>query len=217
MGRVLKRLIDIIASFLGLVVLSPVLVVVAILVAVRLGRPVLFQQVRPGLHGVPFTMYKFRTMTSQKDDQGQLLPDEQRMTPFGRFLRSSSMDELPELLNVLLGHMSLVGPRPLLMEYLEHYSPDQARRHEAKPGITGWAQINGRNAVSWDERFRMDVWYVDHRTLRLDLRILGLTVLKVMQREGISADGHATMPVFRGVRGEWSSGSTDSRFTGERG
>lgn len=194
-----KRALDLVASLLGLIVLSPVLVVVAVLVAVRLGRPVLFKQVRPGLHGQPFPMYKFRTMTDQRDAAGRLLPDEQRLTPFGRFLRSTSLDELPELFNVLIGHMSLVGPRPLLMEYLDRYTTEQARRHEVRPGITGWAQVNGRNALSWAERFKLDVWYVDNVSLWLDLRILFMTVRKVVKRDGIAAEGHVTMPVFNGT------------------
>ncbi len=164
----------------------------------KLGSPVLFTQVRPGLHGKPFRMVKFRTMTDARDASGALLPDAQRLTPFGRFLRSSSLDELPELWNVLRGEMSLVGPRPLLMEYLPLYSPEQARRHEVRPGITGWAQINGRNAISWADKFALDVWYVDHRSLFLDIRILWLTVRKVLVRDGISAAGEATMPKFEG-------------------
>jgi lipopolysaccharide/colanic/teichoic acid biosynthesis glycosyltransferase len=164
----------------------------------KLGSPALFRQVRPGLHGRPFMMVKFRTMTDERGADGELLPDAQRLTAFGRFLRASSLDELPELWNVLRGEMSLVGPRPLLMEYLPLYSPEQARRHEVRPGITGWAQVNGRNAVSWDERFKLDVWYVDHRSLWLDLRILWLTVRKVLVREGISAQGEATMSRFTG-------------------
>ncbi len=164
----------------------------------KLGSPVLFTQVRPGLHGKPFRMVKFRTMTDARDSSGALLPDAKRLTPFGRFLRASSLDELPELWNVLRGEMSLVGPRPLLMEYLPLYSPDQARRHEVRPGITGWAQVNGRNAISWADKFALDVWYVDHRSLWLDVRILWLTVRKVLVRDGISAAGEATMPKFEG-------------------
>lgn len=193
-----KRLFDLLLTIPGLILLSPVLLLVACLVRVRLGSPVLFTQLRPGLHGRPFRMYKFRTMVDQRDGQGRFLPDEERLTPFGRLLRSTSLDELPELLNVLKGEMSLVGPRPLLMEYLERYTPEQARRHEVRPGITGWAQIHGRNQVSWEDRFMLDVWYVDHRTLWLDLRILLLTVVKVVRREGISASGHASMPPFQG-------------------
>jgi lipopolysaccharide/colanic/teichoic acid biosynthesis glycosyltransferase len=166
----------------------------------RLGSPVLFSQVRPGLHGKPFRMYKFRTMTDARDADGNLLPDAERLTDFGKWLRASSLDELPELINVLRGEMSLVGPRPLLMEYLPLYSPEQARRHEARPGITGWAQINGRNAISWDDKFALDVWYVDHQGVWLDVRILALTVWRVLRREGISAAGEATMPKFTGSR-----------------
>ncbi len=164
----------------------------------KLGTPVLFRQVRPGLNGKPFEMVKFRTMLDAVDPTGHLLPDSERMTPFGSFLRSSSLDELPELWNVLKGDMSLVGPRPLLMEYLPLYSPEEYRRHEVRPGVTGWAQINGRNALSWEEKFALDLWYVDNRTLWLDLRIIFLTVKKVFMRDGISADGEATMPKFTG-------------------
>lgn len=171
----------------------------SLLVAVRLGRPILFTQTRPGLHGKPFTIYKFRTMTNERDADGNLLPDPQRLTPFGRFLRSTSLDELPELFNVLKGDISLVGPRPLLMQYLERYTPKQARRHEVRPGITGWAQINGRNALSWEEKFALDVWYVDNCSLWLDIRIIALTVWKVLRREGISHQGEATMTEFLGM------------------
>jgi lipopolysaccharide/colanic/teichoic acid biosynthesis glycosyltransferase len=164
----------------------------------ELGSPVLFRQVRPGLGGKPFVMYKFRTMTEERDEQGNLFPDEKRLTPFGAFLRAWSLDELPELFNVLKGDMSLVGPRPLLMQYLDRYTPEQFRRHEVKPGITGWAQVNGRNALSWEEKFKLDVWYVDNWTIWLDLKILWLTLVKVLRREGISAHGHATMPEFKG-------------------
>ena len=164
----------------------------------KLGSPVVFSQKRPGLHGKPFTMYKFRTMRDAVDNHGQQLPDSERMTPMGRFLRASSLDELPELFNVLRGDMSLVGPRPLLMEYLDRYTPQQARRHEVRPGITGWAQVNGRNAISWEQKFELDVWYVDNRSFALDLKILWLTVQKVFKREGISAAGEATMPKFMG-------------------
>jgi lipopolysaccharide/colanic/teichoic acid biosynthesis glycosyltransferase len=194
----MKRLFDLLLSLVGLLVLALPLVVLWVMVRRKLGSPVLFRQIRPGLHGRPFTMVKFRTMTDECGADGELLPDARRLTAFGRFLRASSLDELPELWNVLRGEMSLVGPRPLLMEYLPLYSPEQARRHEVRPGITGWAQVNGRNAVSWDERFRLDVWYVDHRSLWLDLRILWLTVRKVIVREGISAQGEATMPRFTG-------------------
>ena len=194
----IKRGIDIAASGLLLIVLSPLMLTLAVLVWRKLGRPVLFRQVRPGLHGKPFVMYKFRTMTDARDAQGNLLPDSERLTPFGKWLRATSLDELPELFNVLKGDMSLVGPRPLLMEYLERYTPEQARRHEVKPGITGWAQIHGRNALSWEEKFKLDVWYVDNWSLWLDLKILWRTLWIVLRREGISAEGHATMPEFRG-------------------
>ncbi len=196
----LKRLIDIVGALGGLVLLAPLMMLIALLVRLNLGKPVLFRQVRPGLHGKPLVMYKFRTMTDATDEAGNLLPDEKRLTPFGRFLRSTSLDELPELFNVLKGEMSLVGPRPLLMEYLDRYTPEQARRHEVKPGITGWAQIQGRNALSWDEKFRLDVWYVDNWTIGLDLKIIALTLLKVLKREGISAEGCATMPEFKGAQ-----------------
>ena len=194
----MKRALDLSATVLGLLAMSPLLLVLALMVRTRLGSPVLFRQTRPGLNGKPFLMYKFRTMTDERDQSGELLPDARRLTRFGRFLRSSSLDELPELLNVLKGEMSLVGPRPLLMEYLPLYSPEQARRHEVPPGITGWAQVNGRNAIGWDEKFKLDLWYVEHRSLALDLRILWLTVAKVFQREGISQQGQATMEKFRG-------------------
>ncbi|MGE8319958.1 MAG: sugar transferase [Comamonas sp.] len=196
----MKRLFDILVSALALLVLAIPLLVLAALVRRRLGSPVLFRQRRPGLRGRPFEMAKFRTMTDARGADGQLLPDAERLTPFGRFLRASSLDELPELWNVLKGDMSLVGPRPLLMEYLPLYTPEQARRHEVRPGITGWAQVNGRNALSWEEKFQLDVWYVDHRTLWLDIRILWLTVKKVLVREGISAAGEATMPRFTGEK-----------------
>jgi len=197
----LKRFIDFIGAFTGLVVLSPLMILIALLVRVNMGPPVMFRQVRPGLHGKPFVMYKFRTMLDLRDAQGRLLPDEMRLTRLGRILRATSLDELPELFNVLKGEMSLVGPRPLLMEYLERYTPEQARRHEVKPGITGWAQLKGRNAITWEEKFKLDVWYVDNWSLGLDFRILALTFIKVLKREGISAEGHATMPEFRGSQG----------------
>lgn len=194
----MKRCFDLLLVFGAAVFWLPLLLVLAALVRVRLGTPILFCQQRPGLDGLPFVLLKFRTMTSARDAQGNLLPDEQRLTRFGRFLRASSLDELPELFNVLKGDMSLVGPRPLLMEYLPRYTPEQARRHEVRPGITGWAQVNGRNAISWEEKFKLDVWYVDHHTLWLDLKILALTVIQVFQRKDINAAGHATMPEFRG-------------------
>ncbi|MFO1391239.1 MAG: sugar transferase [Agitococcus sp.] len=195
---VAKRLLDIAASSIGLILLAPIFLGTAYLVRKKLGSPILFKQVRPGLHGQPFKMMKFRTMTDACDAQGNLLPDAERLTAFGKFLRSSSLDELPELINVLKGDMSLVGPRPLLMEYLPLYSPEQARRHEAKPGITGWAQINGRNAISWEQKFALDVWYVDNQSLWLDIKILLLTIKKVIIKEGISAEGEATMSKFTG-------------------
>lgn len=192
----LKRVFDVVVSATALVVLAPVMGLIALAVWRTMGRPVLFRHVRPGLHGKPFVMYKFRTMRDLRDAEGKLLPDEARLTPFGRWLRSTSLDELPELLNVLRGEMSLVGPRPLLMEYLDRYTPEQARRHEVKPGITGWAQIHGRNNLRWDERFKLDVWYVDNWSLWLDVKILWRTLWMVLRREGISAQGHATMPRF---------------------
>ncbi|MGY6704788.1 sugar transferase [Roseinatronobacter sp.] len=194
----MKRLMDFFGAGIGLILLSPVLILVAVLIRRQMGAPVLFRQTRPGLHGKPFQMIKFRTMRNAVDAQGNPLPDSRRLTKLGRFLRASSVDELPELWNVLKGEMSLVGPRPLLMEYLPLYSPEQARRHEVRPGVTGWAQINGRNAISWDEKFALDVWYVDNRSLWLDLKIIWLTIRKVVKREGISAAGEATMPKFNG-------------------
>ena len=195
-----KRWFDLLLTIPGLVVISPALLMIALLVKSRLGSPVLFKQIRPGLNGKPFTIYKFRTMTDARDPEGKLLPDAQRLTRLGRFLRSTSLDELPELWNVIKGDMSLVGPRPLLMQYLDRYTRKQARRHEAKPGVTGWAQMNGRNAITWEEKFDFDVWYVDHCSLFLDLRILLLTLLKVVRREGITAATEATMPEFMGSR-----------------
>lgn len=195
----MKRLLDIVVAATALLLLLPVLAVTALLVRAILGRPVLFRQPRPGLHGRPFTMYKLRTMRDAHDAAGRALPDAERMTPLGRTLRNASLDELPELWNVLRGDMSLVGPRPLLMEYLPLYTPQQTRRHDVRPGITGWAQVQGRNAIGWSERFALDVWYVDHRSLRLDLRILALTVGKVLARDGVSQPGHATMERFSGT------------------
>jgi sugar transferase EpsL len=194
----IKRLFDAIAALTALLLLSPVLAIVAVLVAIRMGRPVLFKQLRPGLHEQPFLMLKFRTMRDAKDAHGQPLDDAQRLTSFGRWLRSTSLDELPELWNVLKGDLSLVGPRPLLMEYLPYYNDIQRRRHEVRPGLTGWAQVNGRNAVDWAERFELDVWYVDHRSFWLDMKILAMTVRLVLTRKGVSADGEATMRKFRG-------------------
>lgn len=197
-SQAIKRVVDITGASVGIILLAPVMLAVALLVLLTMGRPVLFRQQRPGLRGKPFTLYKFRTMRDARSASGELLPDELRLTTFGKWLRSTSLDELPELFNVLKGEMSLVGPRPLLMEYLPRYSPEQARRHEVKPGITGWAQVNGRNALTWEEKFRMDVWYVDHWNLWLDMKILLLTIWKVLKREGINAEGCATMPVFTG-------------------
>lgn len=194
----LKRLLDFVVALLALVLLSPLLFLLAVWIRLTMGSPVLFRQTRPGLHGRPFAMYKFRTMADARDPEGNLLPDEQRLTRFGRFLRSTSLDELPELINVLKGEMSLVGPRPLLMKYLDRYTPEQFRRHEVRPGITGWAQINGRNAIPWEEKFKLDIWYVDHQSLWLDLKILLLTLLKVFRREGIGHGLQETMPEFRG-------------------
>ncbi len=194
----LKRLIDVALSTPAIVLLSPFLLALAAVVRVSLGPPILFRQRRPGLHGKPFTLYKFRTMTDARDEEGRLLPDAQRLTRLGRFLRATSLDELPELFNVLKGDMSLVGPRPLLMEYLDRYTPEQARRHEVRPGITGLAQVSGRNALSWEEKFALDVWYVDHVSLWLDLKIIARTVWKILRCEGISQPGHATMEEFTG-------------------
>jgi len=194
----LKRALDVMGATLALLLLWPLMLITALAIRISMGPPVLFRQVRPGLNGKPFVMYKFRTMLDLRDEHGNLLPDEQRLTPLGRFLRSTSLDELPELFNVLKGDMSLVGPRPLLMEYLDRYTPEQFRRHEVKPGITGWAQVNGRNALTWEEKFELDVWYVDHWNLWVDLKIILMTVIKVLKREGISAEGHATAPRFIG-------------------
>lgn len=194
----LKRTFDFITALVALIVISPLVVLLALLVRLFLGAPVLFSQIRPGLHGRAFTVYKFRTMTDEKDASGALLPDDVRLTPFGLFLRRSSLDELPQLFNVLKGDVSLVGPRPLLMEYLPLYTPEQAKRHLVRPGITGWAQVNGRNAISWERKFELDVWYVDNQSFLLDMKILFLTVKKVLIKEGISAQGMETMPRFEG-------------------
>jgi sugar transferase EpsL len=193
-----KRLFDISVAAVLLIVLSPLMLAIAALVKLKLGAPVLFSQVRPGLQGRPFRMFKFRTMLDTRDADGELLPSDRRLTRFGKKLRATSLDELPELWNVLKGDMSLVGPRPLLMEYLPLYTPDEYRRHEVRPGITGWAQINGRNKLSWEEKFRLDVWYVDHVSLWLDIKILFMTVAKVLAREGISAGSHEITPRFCG-------------------
>jgi lipopolysaccharide/colanic/teichoic acid biosynthesis glycosyltransferase len=193
-----KRLLDLVLAVPTLIVLSPVLLLVALAVRVRLGSPTLFRQQRPGLHGRPFTIYKFRTMTDAHDIQGNSLSDPERITPLGHFLRGTSLDELPELFNVLRGDMSLVGPRPLLMQYLALYSVEQLRRHEVKPGITGWAQVNGRNAITWERKFAFDIWYVDHLSPGLDLKILMLTAWKILKREGITPPGQPATPEFMG-------------------
>lgn len=196
----MKRLVDIVAAGLGLIVLSPVLLALALLIARSMGRPVIFAQPRPGLRGQPFRMYKFRTMSDRRGADGSLLPDAERLTRLGRWLRSSSLDELPELWNVLRGDMSLVGPRPLLMVYLDRYTSEQARRHLVKPGVTGWAQVNGRNDLTWPQKFELDIWYVDNRSAMLDLRILLMTVGRVLGRRGVNAADAATMPEFLGER-----------------
>lgn len=196
----LKRTIDFTAAVLLFVLLSPVIAVTAAVIALRMGTPVLFRQQRPGLHGRPFVLMKFRTMLDAFDAGGQPLPDSARLTTLGRFLRRTSLDELPQLINVIKGDMSLVGPRPLLMQYLPLYAPEQARRHEVRPGITGWAQVNGRNALTWEEKFRLDVWYVDHRSLLLDFRILWMTLGRLFRPSGIAQEGHATMPNFTGSK-----------------
>ena len=197
-AKMMKRLLDIFISLSALILLAPLYAAISYKVKKNLGSPIFFKQIRPGLHTQPFEMVKFRTMKDATDSSGNLLPDSMRMTAFGKMLRSSSLDELPELWNVLKGDMSLVGPRPLLMEYVPLYNKEQTRRHEMRPGITGWAQINGRNAISWEEKFQLDVWYVDHQSLKLDLKILLLTIKKVFIKEGISAQNDATMPFFTG-------------------
>lgn len=198
--RYFKRLLDIIGSLVGIICLSPILVIVAILIRTKLGSPVLFRQERPGKHGKIFRMYKFRSMTDQRDAQGELLPDGVRLTAFGKILRATSLDELPELFNILKGEMSIVGPRPLLVQYLPLYNAHQARRHEVRPGLTGWAQVNGRNAISWEAKFDLDVDYVDHISLKKDLHIVGLTLKKVFVREGINQVGEATIEPFKGTK-----------------
>ncbi|CDT22488.1 Uncharacterized sugar transferase EpsL [Vibrio crassostreae] len=198
----MKRLFDFLTSLIALILLSPVIALVAWKIRKNLGSPVLFRQTRPGLNGKPFEMVKFRSMKDSVDANGKQLPDDERMTPFGDKLRSSSLDELPGLWNVLKGDMSLVGPRPLLVQYLPLYNEEQARRHDVRPGITGWAQINGRNAISWEDKFELDVWYVDNRSLWLDIKILFLTVKKVFVKEGISADGHVTIEPFAGSQNQ---------------
>lgn len=201
----MKRAFDLLLIALGMVLIGPLVITTAILVRIKHGSPVFFSQIRPGFHGVPFKMYKFRTMTDLRDATGNLLADEKRLTRLGRFLRSTSLDEFPELINVLKGDMSLVGPRPLLMEYLPLYTDEQARRHEVRPGITGWAQVNGRNAISWEEKFKLDVWYVDNQSLWLDIKILWMTFYKVFIREGISQAGQATAEKFTGTTREGKS------------
>ena len=196
----MKRIFDVVVATISLILFTPIILVIAILVRLQLGAPVLFCQIRPGKNGKPFKMTKFRTMRKAIDQHGRSLPDAERLTPFGSNLRSLSLDELPELWNVIRGDMSLVGPRPLLMEYLPLYTNEQARRHEVRPGVTGWAQVNGRNGISWDEKLALDVWYVDNRSFWLDLKILWITIRKVVLREGISADGEATMPRFGGSK-----------------
>jgi len=196
----LKHIIDIIGALIGLVVSAPIMVIVSLIIYLTMGKPIFFKQIRPGMNGKPFVIYKFRTMLDLRDKDGNLLPDEKRITTIGKFLRNTTMDELPEFWNVLKGDMSLVGPRPLLMEYLPRYNQEQARRHEVKPGMTGWAQVKGRNAISWEEKFKLDVWYVDNWNILLDLKIIFLTILKVLKREGISAEGHVTMPEFTGSK-----------------
>jgi len=194
----MKRTFDFTLALICLIIFTPLILVVATLIRIKIGKPVLFRQQRPGLHGKPFILYKFRTMTDEKDAEGNLLPDALRLTAFGKFLRKFSLDELPQLYNVFKGEMSFVGPRPLLMEYLPLYTPEQARRHNVVPGITGWAQVNGRNAIDWDEKYKLDVWYVDHQSFWLDLKIIALTFRKVIKSEGISNPNHVTMPFFEG-------------------
>jgi sugar transferase EpsL len=196
----LKRLFDLAVSLVLLVVFSPIFIIIALMVKVKLGSPVLFRQQRPGLLGKPFYLYKLRSMTNEKDHKGQLLPDNERLTPFGQFLRNYSLDEFPQLINVIKGDISLVGPRPLLMDYLPLYTKRQSIRHDVKPGITGWAQVNGRNAISWEEKFELDVWYVTNRSFFLDMKILYLTVFRVAASEGINQPGNATMESFKGSR-----------------
>ena len=198
-NNMVKNIFDILVAVFLLILLSPIYLLIACLVILLIGKPVLFRQERPGLHGKPFIIYKFKTMTEEVDADGDLLPDESRLSTFGSFLRNTSLDELPALINVLKSDMSLVGPRPLLMRYLDRYTPEQARRHELKPGITGWAQINGRNAISWEQKFEFDIWYIDNYSFWLDLKILCLTVWRVFKREGINQEGEATMEEFRGL------------------
>lgn len=193
-----KRIFDFCGAFFGLLIFSPIILIVAVLIKLSMGSPVIFRQMRPGLNGNPFYIYKFRTMSDERDMQGKLLPDKMRLNSIGKWIRKTSLDELPQLFNVLKGELSLVGPRPLLMEYLPLYSSEQAKRHNVQPGITGWAQINGRNLISWEEKFKLDVWYVEHQSFWLDIKILWLTLLKVVKRDGISQKGHVTMERFAG-------------------
>lgn len=195
--KIVKRFFDLILTIPALIILSPVLALLALLIRLKLGSPILFGQQRPGQHGKPFTLFKFRTMTDARDQKGNILPDAKRLTTFGQFLRRRSLDELPEFFNVLKGDMSLVGPRPLLMQYLGRYSPEQARRHEVKPGITGWAQVNGRNALTWEQKFEHDVWYVDNWSIWLDIRIILITVWRIIRKEGINQPGQTTMEEFK--------------------
>lgn len=197
----MKRFFDLIIVVPSVILLAPLFIIIWFLVRFKIGKPALFRQQRPGLHGKPFQILKFRTMSDARDSEGNLRPDAERLTRFGRFLRATSLDELPELWNVLKGDMSLVGPRPLLIQYLDRYTPEQARRHEVRPGITGWAQVNGRNAITWEEKFKLDVWYVDNWSLWLDIKIIGMTLWKILKREGISHPGQATMEEFMGVNG----------------
>ena len=194
----LKRLIDITISSVGLIISAPITLTAAVVIAKKLGKPVLFRQVRPGQDGKPFEIYKFRTMSDERDENGELLPDDQRMTPVGTLIRKSSIDELPQLINVLKGDISLVGPRPLLMEYLPLYNDEQKKRHNVKPGITGWAQVNGRNAISWDEKFKLDVWYAENQSFKLDMYIIYKTIINILQRKDINAPNHVTAEKFKG-------------------
>jgi lipopolysaccharide/colanic/teichoic acid biosynthesis glycosyltransferase len=206
-----KRLFDLVITLIGLILLSPFLLILAVFIRIKLGKPVLFRQLRPGYQGKPFYIIKFRSMTDQRDDQGKLLPDKHRLTRLGRTMRALSLDELPEMFNVLRGEMSWVGPRPLLIKYLQRYNPEQARRHSVLPGITGWAQVNGRNALTWEDKFILDVWYVDHWTFWLDIKILFMTVWKVIAREGISEPGHATAQEFLGTPSSPTRSKPDDR------
>lgn len=194
----IKRFFDLCFSTLLIIIFLPFMLLISLLVIINVGMPVFFIQIRPGMYGKPFRICKFRTMKNTKDSMGALLPDDARLTTLGKFLRKYSLDELPQLMNVFFGDLSFVGPRPLLMQYLSRYTPEQARRHEVKPGITGWAQVNGRNAISWEEKFKLDVWYVDHQCFVMDIKILWMTVIKVLKREGVNAGGHVTMPEFTG-------------------